>query len=53
MLAVFKRRTTDRSEEILDLTAPAVAGEGIVQRWLRDTLERGATEKDSGGPGRQ
>jgi hypothetical protein len=30
-----------RSEgEILDLTAPALAGEGIVARWLRDSIAR-------------
>jgi hypothetical protein len=27
-------------EEILDLTAPALAGEGIVARWLRESLAR-------------
>ncbi len=31
-----------RSEEILDLTAPADEGEGIVARWLRESLARSA-----------
>ena len=32
-----------RSEEILDLTAPAHEGdEGIVARWLRESLARSA-----------
>ena len=26
--------------EILDLTGPALAGEGIVARWLRDSIAR-------------
>lgn len=39
MAAVFDMG--NRSEgEILDLTAPALAGEGIVARWLRDSLAR-------------
>jgi hypothetical protein len=27
-----------RSDEILDLTAPAEDGDGIVARWLRESL---------------
>ena len=27
-------------DEILDLTAPALEGEGIVARWLRESLAR-------------
>ena len=39
MAAVFD--LGKRSEgEILDLTAPALAGEGLVARWLRDSLAR-------------
>ena len=34
------KRATE--EEILDLTAPALAGEGIVARWLRESLARTA-----------
>jgi hypothetical protein len=42
MLAVFKRGT--RPREILDLTAPADDGDGIVDRWLRETTARADTE---------
>jgi hypothetical protein len=38
MLAVFKRGA--RPREILDLTAPADDGDGIVGRWLRETTSR-------------
>ena len=33
-----------RSEEILDLTAPADDGDGIVARWLRESLAFTAPE---------
>jgi hypothetical protein len=38
MAAVFN--LGDRSDEILDLTAPASATDGIVARWLREALAR-------------
>ena len=39
MAAVFDLGKSSEGE-ILDLTAPAMAGEGIVARWLRDSLAR-------------
>jgi hypothetical protein len=43
MRALFKLGKR-RSDEILDLTAPASAGDGIVERWLRESMERTASE---------
>ena len=46
MLAVFRRGT--RPPEILDLTAPADDGDGIVGRWRRETTAR--AESDAADP---
>jgi hypothetical protein len=45
MLDVFKRGA--RPREILDLTAPAGADDGIVDRWLRETTARADSDSDS------
>ena len=41
-MTLFDLGKRSREEEILDLTAPALAGEGIVARWLRESLARSA-----------
>jgi hypothetical protein len=42
MRALFSRGK--RSEEILDLTAPAGEGDGFVARWLRESLSLNTPE---------
>jgi hypothetical protein len=39
-MTLFDLGRRAEAEEILDLTAPALAGEGIVARWLRESLAR-------------
>jgi hypothetical protein len=36
----FGLRSRYDEDEILDLTAPALEGEGIVARWLRESIAR-------------
>jgi hypothetical protein len=47
MLAAFRRGT--RQREILDLTAPADDGDGIVDRWLRETTARAGSDAPAKG----
>jgi hypothetical protein len=41
-MSLFGLLSRSDEDEILDLTAPALEGEGIVARWLRESLARSA-----------
>jgi hypothetical protein len=47
MRAAFRRvasKSWQQSEEILDLTAPATEGDGLVAKWLRLSLANSAPD---------